>query len=289
VVAHLQKQTLAFPIRNPNGTYVEAAIPGPVSRSNAVFASADAATFATYVQADAMASAIKLDIPRYKGQRCDYIGIAADSAIHSADIFLGGDSAESRRVRISPGNPLIGLIDDTDWCLISVPISFPAFSKDPASVGHDTVGSVNASGNETFLWPLRLELGYGGIIPVRSPKRAAYAGHFLANQAAADTRSFYICVDGRTRVDVFVKTTAGTSTLSAWNMENFKVSGAADRDAATSFQLPLDDTGSLTLGATAAAPLALSFFGNPISILRLDVVQSVATGIIQVKVKAYDD
>ncbi len=288
----IQRVTIGFPGLNEDGSTFIGGIPGPEVSSGGVMSPEDRSTFigngitTGYIQ-DPKKSYRKITLPKVRGMQLSYLGIAPDSAIHSADIALQGEGGAFLRGRISPGNPLLGC-QDADWALVSVPnslVGVPASSN--SIVGHDIVGFRNAGASLDFGgWPLRLELGYGSILPVRSPERAVYVGHFLGTPASGQSRTFRICVDGRRRIDVACNSSGGTSTLTAFALESFKTQNAPLIDTSTAFPLPLDDAGSTSLAIGSA--LNVSFFGNPISILELVVAQTVATGVIQLHVKAYD-
>lgn len=281
----LHKITLAFPGLSSGGTFHRSGIPGPEALAGFVTSVNDETALAAYQITNPKLVASRVVFPKVSRHQLRYIGIAPDSAIHSADVALLGRGDDLNRFRVSPGNPIIGC-KDVDSALVTIPVPLIGIALPLANqAAHDYV---NAPGTTASGWPLRLELGYGEIIPIRSPKRAVYSARFIFSPGVGQSRDMYICTDGRTRVDVEVVTSALTTTLTAFSVVSTKVSGSPQGDTGTLVPLPLDDAGSLSLPVTPSAPLIASFYGNPIPVLNLNIAQATNAAVVQVNVRAYD-
>src|SRR6187402_3904193 len=111
---HVDRRTLRSPGKSIAGTSFYAAIPGPADLGGAVAAPGDvtALTTSTYLPVNtAEQSYVRVPLPA-PGCGIRGIGIAPDSAIHTADVALVGLGGELERHRISPGNPLLGCRDE---------------------------------------------------------------------------------------------------------------------------------------------------------------------------------
>jgi hypothetical protein len=283
-MGHIERITLGFPGKNNRGAIFASGVPGAHYQSGAVGARND--SISAYVQ-DPDQSAVKFTIPERHGMPCTYIGIDPESSIASCHLLLGGRSTDPKRVHLSAGNPLIGAIEE-DFALVTIPNSLPAVNS-PLSADNVAVHDFVNNGT-TIGWPLRLELGYGDIHPIRANERAPLFAHFIGTPTASTFRTFYVCVDGRRRIDVIANTEIATTTLRCYSLETFKVSGQSLIDSVYESQLPLNDDGDLSVvvAPSATASQAFSFFGNPISVLKIEIEQTVAYSVVQVHVKAYD-
>jgi hypothetical protein len=284
--ASVTRRTIRFGGINLAGSVVYCGIPGPATDGGAVAASGDAArlTTSTYLPVNTSEqSSSRIDLLGGGGP-ITAIGIAPDSAIHTCDVALYGRSGELERHRISPGNPLLGCRDDADFANISIPNAIPGVGGSSEEVAWDATVQ---PGSGVMGFPLRLEVWRGGLLPIRSPKRAGYFSHALFEFAAgAGDRSLLICVDGRRRVDVVANSLGGTSTLTCNAWETIKAAGAPTLDGILSVPLELTSAGVLSLAIGSGK--IISFDGNPMSILEVNVAQTVAAGVVQIKVKAWD-
>lgn len=307
IPARLVRAALSFPGPNLLGSFNATSIPGPFDPSvdgtfgnqggNAAFASVDNVAGVTgALQEFASNSSLnrsvqKLALPRRNGHPPSWVGIAADSAIHSCDLWMGGRKDDGSRHRIAPGLPLIGLDDDDSFALVSIPVGLPFFAPSGTdNAGHD----VQRGGGTTLFggWPLRLELGYGCLPPRETRVRAPYVAHFVASMAAASSRFLWVCCDGRRRVDITLYSSNVTTTLAAvedCSTRKDTTTPNANVDIITPVGLPVDDAGNLTAVLTSGTPQTFSFYGNSMNVLRISLSQITNSAFVQCRVKAYDD
>jgi hypothetical protein len=297
----VQRRVLRFPYWDHARAYVTAAgIPGPAVDGGIRLASADLALAATFLNTSDESRQI-LPIPP-SGGIVRAIGIAADSAIACCDIAFAGRDGELERHRISPGNPaFVGCSDVIDFIGVSIPWSIPrmvfgSFTEaDPTmTAAHDFVDAFNEPGDPVAGFPLRLELWRGDLLPMRTFRRAPYCAHFLAAMGGitSQVRDFLICVDGRRRIDVHVRSEMA-ATVTAFDHVGWKpVSDLTDEGADALYATPLAliDTGSTSEVVTAANPRCFSFDGNPLTVLRVNVATAseVTAGAVEVKIRAED-
>jgi hypothetical protein len=274
-MSHVQirRHVVRFGGVTSDGEIVYAGIPGPPHAGSAIAAAPDRATYASYAN-EAGDVAFRLPLGRMNGASPLAIAIAPDSAIHSCDIALAGAQTEGDRHRVSPGNPLVGCLD-ADYVTITL--------------FHDSVGAPSGIATvESF--PLRLELWYGSL-PVRTHRRAGYFAHFLAAVDVDETRDFYVCVDGRNRVDVTINGSAGGGTVTVSAFDHVVLKKSAAEDDSMAVALPLNEAGDLTVAIdnTAETNTRFSFYGNPLTVLRIRLAGSVDASLAQIRVHAQDD
>jgi hypothetical protein len=293
-MCQLERKTLYFGGRNQAGDLFACGVPGPATDGGAITFDADKAALVTagfWPTSTAQESYRKIDLVPRGADPISAICIAPDSAIHTCDIALVGLDGELERHRVSPGNPLVGIPAGAGFALVSIPNSIPLFTDTGAGVLHwDSAKMVDGSGGHVVGFPLRLEVWHGNLPPMRGPYRAGYFAHMLFAIASGASRSLRVCVDGRSRVDVVTNSSAGTSTISMQASEALKRTFTADtgaqrRDTWASFTLPVTDAGGTSYTTT---PNIVSFNGNPMTALVINIAQTVADAIVQVKVKAWD-
>jgi hypothetical protein len=231
------------------------------------------------------------------------IAIAPDSPIAECDLWLGGDGGERSHHRISPGNPYIGGRDNYDTAEISIPDSIPCLDGDAA----DTVywdadrevsdGSTMGGFDRIVGWPLRLELWQGDTLPIRSHKRAAHVAHAVFQMAELDTRSMYVCVNGRRRVSV-IAALIGAPGESACTLQCYTVGGMKDtagdatEDSANEILLPLNPAGDTSLiigtsgGAVSSRIIEMDAIARPL--LRVKLTSTAQAFQAQIHVRAED-
>ncbi len=299
----VEKATLAFPGVNQAGAYFESAISGyPVEPNvdgltgnrggGAVFASVDNVNAITQTMyglrsgTDVSGAMVKLAIPEKDGMRPAWIGIDPASAIHTADLYLGGRTDQASRIRISPGNPALGEWRD-DFVLVSIPNGLPRYTPANNVSAHDFVPLPNTAGG----WPLRLEIGYGCAKPWRAPYRSAYIASYFAQIAASGSRAFMFCADGRKRVDIIATSSVSTTTITVENWTSRKETnvGPSLGDTNMITLLPMLDDGSTSDTLTAGQVKTWSFYGNPMDVLVVNASQTTAQSNVSIKIKAYDD
>ncbi len=309
---HVTRRTIAFPGQSASavvktvGTIVGAATPGFGPFAQTAF---DAKTTPSLAPPAIGLQSQRIDLPPRAMTEgpVTAICIAPDSAIHSCDIELAGKGGELHRHRVSPGNPLVGIEGDIDFALVSLPNMPPAIAItqavthvdllwDSSLIALPTVGTVGG-------WPLRLEIWRGDTVPLRQHWRAPYfaRGLFLLQDAGSgqgsDDGSFYVCVDGRRKVDVTVFCADATDkndfTVSLYSVEPLYNRGTNHNvDNFISIPLVLDIAGNTSQTITSVAPALFSFDGVPMTLLRVDVAIAALAGeqrsIVGINVRAYD-
>lgn len=307
--AHIERCTLSFPGPNSKGTLCAAGIPevadagGARFPTNAPSLGSGSSTVGAYVN---LAADCYHRIPLHaKDSPVRAISIAPDSAIHTCDVALAGKDGELERHRISPGNPLVGCRSDADWAFVSIPNSIPVLLDAATIVAADGIKTALDSrlGAASIGWPLRLELWRGECVELRSPQRAAYFSHSiysLTDDGAAEgatTADFFICVDGRKRIDVTVWLTDPINdesvTITAFACEAFKqASPSQGLDLRVEIPLVLDAAGNTSVIVAKNVPTTFSLDGNPITLLKIHLALVLSGGADaatpQLHVKAYD-
>lgn len=297
----VERKTLRFPGKNTFGDVVACGVPGPASSGGAAV-SRDGTESAYVNPADVAGVKITLPLDTNTKGPVVAIGIAPDSAIHTCDISLGGKDGEGERHRISPGNPLLGCMTEADFAIVTIPNAVAGIVLDASQVAWDAVNAPlpGDTPGEIFLvpgYPLRLEIWRGGVAPIRSPKRAGYFAHAVLNLhsvggGGAVDKDFFVCVDGRSKIDVTVSVDVAVIEVTMYSVEAAKVSGALEstQDDALYVPLALDESGVLVAAVAAGSAQIFSFNGNPITLLRVNV--SVAGGGFdvnaQIHVRAWD-
>lgn len=195
----VEKRTLRFGGSNLGGNAFQTNMPGPAALGQLAFGSADAATFAGLVVPLEQCSQ-KLAIAN-RGSDVNCIAIAPDSAIHTCDLWIGGKDGEQSHYRVSPGNPFVGCLTESDYVVVTVPVSLPVLSIDLNVSVRTTWDAPPDPSGAVAGWPLVLELWRGAVTPIRGPYRAPYHACFGGTFAdGSTTREFYVCLDGRRRV-----------------------------------------------------------------------------------------
>ncbi len=298
--AHSEKAIIHWGGKNAVQIPIAVGVPNLAENGGNTSPAADAATVLAALGAtnshDESAQVLKLT--PIAGVPVSAIGIAPDSLIPACDIALGGNGAPLRRFRIAPGNPLVGCIDETDMALVTIPVAMPLIldnsnfdvldATDVAQVGSDTYRG----------WPLRLELWRGDPVQIRVNDRAPFHGYsIVANTNSGTVRRVIACVAGRRRIDVFVTPDAAgpaSVTVDIHGGEPIKsVTAPSTRllDEVKLPQLPLDEFGATSLVATSAAPLYLSFEGNPMTLIVVDLTGGTGgapAGPVHVRINAWD-
>lgn len=136
--------------------------------------------------------------------------LAPDSPIGQVLLLPGGNNASSQAYEVNAQNPYVGDFDGYDQISIAPRIGIPGLSTLNNYVWD---GSLLAGGGST-LWtlPVRLYLWYG-VIPRPSSGRAPYNAHARFQMTGPDTANMIVCVDGRTRIEVYYLPTTTTSTI----------------------------------------------------------------------------
>lgn len=244
-------------------------------------------------------SQVTLDL----GKRVVGISIAPDSAYASCDLWIGGDEQDARRVAISVGNPWLGWLEDFGSIVrVSLPVCAPAITPSAtANIGWDT--SIETAQNRDedeftlFGFPLRLEVWYaaGGELVETLPRvseRSELVAHGVTEFLAGIVEScdLYVCTHGRRRIDVHVYSPDEDVDVTITAIEGMKrVDPDGAVDVAAELVLELDDVGTTT--ATVTDYDVFSFEGNPITVLKVNVVPTGEIGSAfqaQVKVIAQD-
>jgi hypothetical protein len=310
-MGHVERTTLRFPGNNIQGDVLACGVPGPALSGGAAACPDDKVDLAFQIQ-DSDRSSIKLDMPPMPGTlgRVNAIAIAPDSAIACCDIALHGEGGEIRRHRISPGNPLVGTYD-ADFAIVSIPEALPQIpgATDRQAVYWDTVlFSPSTDPAQSIVgFPLRLEMWRGDVVPLRTHRRAPYLGHMVGRIRTTDapaTRKFYICTDGRRRIDATVSLVdrdhvGDTLTVTAYQITANKGYSSEILDTQQVEQLILNDAGDYSVvidtdhAGTGLGSTTFSFDGNPIPILLLIVTAtfneaSVGPTDFQIRVRAED-
>jgi hypothetical protein len=253
---------------------------------------------------------IDLPLKRNVGQPVTMIAIAPDSNIECADIQFG--SNRINRHRIAPGAPYIGTPDsDDDFALVAPVRMIPALSDTnsanpirsyafwDARVDADPAGAgVNGL---CVGWPLRLNVYRGDQTPpvmvYRAPLTAVCVFQTSFATATPGQQDFFVCTDGRRRVDVNVARhpLSGAASMTV-QIDGIDTTMLQNNDAPStgSFLTCFDPSGQNAnsvvnlLPATAlaaGASMVKSYTGNPFWMFRVRV-QSTATfetsGTIQV-------
>lgn len=287
------RRTLHFGARNPGTGAFASSIPNRAAFGGRQSLAGDAAAITTAGIASHDSARVSQRI-ELAPRGFSAIAIAPDSVISCCDIALGGDAGEVMRHRISPGNPLVGCLDEIDFALVSIPISIPLKIDESSIVALDSVNIGLSEADLPFRgFPLRLELWRGSVFPMRVDRRAPWSGYAIVANMGGGAKQVYVCVDGRRRVDVIVAPdtdgpTTVTVSLFAIDAVASDVSG---QDDPLEIPLELDSSGSTTLPATLAAPLVLSFDGNPMTGILVDVTNPVGgttAGPVHVHVRAWD-
>lgn len=291
----VERSTLRWGGRGPaNGTdYRWCGIPAASVDGGFVSLAGDATPLASYLTAkNAYAlSSRQLMLPKRNGMAPSAISIAPDSAIHACDVSLGGDGGDVTRHRVSPGNPLIGNLD-ADRAAVTLPFAVPVLAVTSGETLFSDATISPISGVDYGLFPLRLELWYGGL-PIRGIYRAPLAAYALFGSTGTDVnRDFTVCVDGRKRIDVKMIVdgiTNGAATLKCFSMDAYK-STTALADLPINKQLELNDDGDTSIlvdVTTGVESTTVSFFGNPMTFLRVNL--TITDAIVHVIVRAMDD
>lgn len=210
------KTILRYPFIAADGFVSSYAIPGPATGGrNVLINNIGGANYASpdsqYLAATADLGSQKLPFPR---SGLTGIGIAPDSAIHEADISFSGTGANDyQRHRIGIGNPLLGIATNLDFAMVSLPNSIPSIAGPPGSnfFAWDAVPvNIGLSGSTYWGFPLRLELFYEGLRPVRQMIRPSLHASFRFTLAAATSGFAYVYLGGRTKLSL--QTIGGTAT-----------------------------------------------------------------------------
>jgi len=211
-VSSIEKRTVVFPFQR-NGFHA-CAVPGPAAFGSGIRISA-----ATRKNpADSTASTFEdasqqLVIP--SGRVLRGVGIDPYSPLDTCDIWVGGNQGDNKRFRLSPGNPMLGEFPSDEQFVVSLPFSLPNVEVDsPGGVAVWDGANYTIGSQPNAAWvglPLRLELYYGDIVPLRAPYRAPLSAFSKFDIAASGVVDWYVCTQGRRRVTVDV--IAQTSTL----------------------------------------------------------------------------
>jgi hypothetical protein len=226
-------------------------------------------------------------------QKLRAISIAADSCIHTCDIAIGGRYSDGYRTRVSPGNPLIGNFEGFDHALITLPLSVPIISAFPGlnnTYAHDAVPIQIQNTNYEWAFPLRLELWYGDLLPIRSHLRApGFAMARLHLPAAGNSFTFYVMTEGRKRVAVDVVPSSANTSIA--------INGISSRRGIVSGTFRQDQAffgASLASGAITANPTRFGIISgdNPWPMIAIQLTDSVGNTVDtahQVNVSMWDD
>lgn len=166
------------------------------------------------------------------------IGIASDSAFDCCDLSIGGRPDDSNRWRISYGNPLVGDFSDMDGndiFIVSLPTSVPLLDvgSGPSAAAFDVSPFSPTSPAGTFVgFPLRLELWYGELPPVRSPYRSPLRAYFRMQPTATVPMDMTICVSGRRKIALHAFATTATATIQVDGLMMIKSEVAGSPDTA---------------------------------------------------------
>lgn len=286
---YIIRRTLTFPGRSPVADQIVAcAIPGPSWVGGVGYAPADVATFEPAPDAIVAQrwdkSVRRIELP-VNGCLPSAIALAPDSPIAEFDIAFRGDGGEMERHRVSAGNPFVGVPEGADFAQVSIPDSIPVLDATASTAIYwDGVNLPNEDGESparVIGWPLRMEMWFGDVPPIRSHLRAAHIAHAIMSTAET-TRLLYVCVSGRKRVSVIA--TAATGTISCFAIGGIKDTNHPTIDTAHEIQLPLNPAGDLTLSLTAT-PRIIEMNAVSRPLLKVNVT---ATGTVQVHVRAED-
>lgn len=207
--ANIQRVEIRFPFIDGSGLYRAGAIPGPVDPYGQYVVLTQTGPTRDATQGGESVSQ-RISVPN--SDRLRAISISPDSAIHSCDIALGG-RVSGNRVRVSPGNPLLGSLDGHDFFAVSVPVSIPLITA--LAANNFVWDSVIVGQGPATSWavPLRLELWYDDFPSVRGSQRASYHATARATLSVGQTVDFYVCTDGRGRVVADVNPGGTTTSL----------------------------------------------------------------------------
>lgn len=186
----------------------------------------------------------RLVIPDHHGLRA--IGISPDSLIDQCDIYVFGRTGDIDRVRISPGNPLVGDLgrDNTDFFMVGLPYSLPPVQTNqgpPNKVAvWDSTALTSGTGITFGTSPLRLELWYGDILPIRdrirTPLTAFWKTRFFS-ATGADTLEMWVCTAGRRRVYLDIVAANATATITVQGIVMQKSEVGVNSDLANTKQI----------------------------------------------------
>lgn len=292
----VERRTLFWPGRNVTSA-LALAVPGLTALGRLSFAPVDKAsvwdgggTFETLRAANEVTAlgAARVDFP----QDTIAIGIAPDSIIHSCDIALGGNMGEIERHRLSPGSPMIGCVGHTHG-LVTLHRSIPFYSA-PANTPVSLDSNATRSPGNFGTWPLRLEVFRAcAVPPQRSDVRAPMASTTLHDVLLGETHELISCVDGRVRVDVeVINIDTSTDDVAVTIFELLPLVDPAlsgSSDAAFAVQLPLDEAGTLSQTLSPNEGDVFSFYGNPMSLLKVIINGGVAGNAqVQVRINGWD-
>lgn len=279
------KEELRFPGRNLSGTAFAMSVPGPRRVDGVAQDSDGAATIveltdgvvsassSTTFRRSASIASIKYSVPRRNGMPPSAIAIAPDSAIAQCDVSVNGESNDLKTVRISPGNPFIG-VEDLDFLNISVPTPIPFINIDTSATSQSAWDAKGIPGGTGIMacFPLRLNLYYGGTPDLTAQYRSNYFAYWAIKQSAANSTALYMCIDGRNQVFIhaWMATATASYTLSgviANSVNNAIVDTAVEKSIGT---------GALTAGLNTIAVTGL--VGFPILKLVITDSSGTATG-----------
>lgn len=239
----------------------------------------------------------RVALPRKCGLRA--ISIAPDSAIPVCDISIAARNDEYGRHRLSPGNPLLGNLDDADFMSITIPTSPPTLVAGPTVFAWDALGVPHAGGAvNIWAFPLRLEMWYGNDIPsIRADKRAPMHAAARFTLAAATQQFMYVYVEGRRQVSVEIIPHTATCTVSIQQV-SYQVSTSnggrlGGSTIASTFLFPatvLTADTQRRIDLTCFAPATGSNEINPLQMIVINVSDSAGTAATfhQVDVYAWD-
>lgn len=295
--ATVERKTFYFPSRDTDGI-VACAIPCRASAGGFAVADADAAV-ASWVASlnDAQGTSIRVDLPKrattYGPIRA--IGISPDSLIHTCDVSLFGKDGELDRRVLSPGNPILGT-EEADFALITIRHAIPKIGRTSSLAFADAVAVGTADSQDTMGWPLRLELFRGDTLPMRTHQRATQAAHFcgtIDSSTGIQTRTYYVCTDGRRRVSAWLYSSGPTLTFEAYAVEAIKDTGGSQyQDVEKSHVLELDGSGSVSLPTGTDDVLFVGFDSIAPTIMKFVVTmpfsETPVTSEFQLKIRAED-
>lgn len=303
--ARVERHTLRFPgwKGDQASTYSGCSVAG---QSNDVDTGADDGSFGSGLQLGVPTETTRhskfkdaFRMLKIHTQDISAIAIAPDSAIAECDVWLDGNN-DKQRFRVSPGCPLVGAFDsDRDSIFVTIPDSMPVLQLAQHSTTDKVFDAIPITGPANVIdwgFPLRLEVWKGEPLPMRvAAKRGGYRAWFRVLGSATE-RNCYVCVDGRRRIDVYVLPDAADYTIKVFDVLSAKQPSAPTRDrnlngagTAADDQLALDAAGGITLVPASGLWTNIDFYGNPMTVIRVNVVKAAGTGDIQIKVIAWDD
>jgi hypothetical protein len=281
----VRKALLRFPFIAPDGFLSAFSIPGPASQApnvridNIGSPSTAIAPDPLFLAATVDVGAQKLNIP---AGGLTGIGLAGDSAIHEFDVSLGGLHADNDRYRIDIGNPLLGIPTDQprDFVTISLPNPVPTmFAVSPFLWVHDAIIIPYQGANSVWALPLRLELYYGGLKPVRQMVRPPLHVSARFTLQAASNAFLQIYVAGRSKLSVQTIGGTATGTISAteisYAMTSINTGGGVGRTGSNIAAAANLFSGAITQGLMKRFDVALT---TPLTqIVQVGIVDSVGT------------